>query len=53
MQPGDVPATYADIDALERVVGFRPSTALEEGIAHYVAWYREYYEVSEGLGARH
>jgi len=53
MQPGDVPATYADIDALERAVGFRPSTALEEGIARYVAWYREYYEVSEGLGARH
>jgi UDP-glucuronate 4-epimerase len=59
MQPGDVPATYADIDDLERAVGFRPSTALEEGIARYVAWYREYYGISEepglrgeGLGAR-
>jgi UDP-glucuronate 4-epimerase len=52
MQPGDVPATYADIDDLERAVGFRPSTALEEGIARYVAWYREYYGISEGPGIR-
>ncbi len=43
MQPGDVPATYADVDDLGRAVGFRPSTPLEEGIARYVAWYREYY----------
>ena len=43
MQPGDVPATYADVDDLGRVVGFRPSTPLEEGIARYVTWYREYY----------
>jgi UDP-glucuronate 4-epimerase len=43
MQPGDVPATYADVDDLGRAVGFRPSTPLEEGIAHYLAWYRQYY----------
>ena len=43
MQPGDVPATYADVDDLGRAVGFRPSTPLEEGIARYVAWYRAYY----------
>ena len=43
MQPGDVQATYADVDDLSRVVGFRPSTPLEEGVARYVAWYREYY----------
>jgi UDP-glucuronate 4-epimerase len=43
MQPGDVPATYADVDDLGRAVGFRPSTPLEEGIARYVKWYREYY----------
>jgi UDP-glucuronate 4-epimerase len=43
MQPGDVPATYADVDDLGRAVGFRPSTPLEEGIARFVAWYREYY----------
>jgi len=45
MQPGDVPATYADVDDLGRAVGFRPSTPLEEGIRRYVAWYREYYEM--------
>jgi len=45
MQPGDVPATYADVDDLGRAVGFKPSTPLEEGIARYVAWYREYYGV--------
>jgi UDP-glucuronate 4-epimerase len=43
MQPGDVPATYAEVDDLGRAVGFRPSTPLEEGIARYVTWYREYY----------
>ena len=43
MQPGDVPATYADIDALEDAVGFRPSTSIKEGVANFVAWYREYY----------
>jgi len=43
IQPGDVPATYADVDALGRAVGFRPATPLEEGIARYVTWYREYY----------
>jgi len=43
MQPGDVPATYADVEELGRVVGFRPSTPLETGIARYVEWYREYY----------
>ena len=43
MQPGDVPATYADIDALERAVGFKPSTPLAVGIARFVEWYREYH----------
>ena len=45
MQPGDVPATYADVDDLARVTGFSPSMPLEEGIARYVAWYREYYGI--------
>jgi UDP-glucuronate 4-epimerase len=45
MQPGDVPSTFADIDALERAVGFRPSTPLEEGIGRFVAWYRDFYKV--------
>ena len=43
MQPGDVPATYADIDDLMRDVGFRPSTPIEEGIKRFVAWYRKYH----------
>lgn len=45
MQPGDVPATYADIDALESAVGFRPSTPIEIGVKNFVDWYRGYYGV--------
>lgn len=43
MQPGDVPATYADVDDLNRDVGFRPATSIEEGVARFVAWYRDYF----------
>ena len=43
MQPGDVPATFADIDALQRDVGFRPSTPIEEGVQKFVDWYRQYH----------
>jgi UDP-glucuronate 4-epimerase len=45
MQPGDVPATYADVDDLMRDVGFRPATPLEDGIGRFVDWYRTYYRV--------
>lgn len=45
MQPGDVPATYADVDDLMRDVGFRPSTSIEEGVARFIAWYRDYHGV--------
>ncbi len=45
LQPGDVPATYADVDALIADVGFKPETSIETGIARFVAWYREYYGV--------
>lgn len=44
MQPGDVPATYADIDDLVREVGFAPRTSIEAGVAKFVAWYKEYYK---------
>ncbi|MBI3754166.1 MAG: NAD-dependent epimerase [Deltaproteobacteria bacterium] len=44
MQPGDVPATYADVDELIKDVGFKPSTSIEEGIRKFVAWYSEYYK---------
>jgi UDP-glucuronate 4-epimerase len=43
LQPGDVPATYADVADLMTDVGFQPSTSIEEGIRRFVAWYREYY----------
>ncbi len=42
MQPGDVEATYADIEELKHDVGFEPRTVLAEGIARWVEWYREY-----------
>ncbi len=45
MQPGDVPATFADIDDLARDVDFRPSTPIETGIKNFVEWYREFYQV--------
>jgi UDP-glucuronate 4-epimerase len=46
MQPGDVLATFADVSALEHDVGFRPSTALGEGLERFAAWYREFYGVA-------
>ncbi len=45
MQPGDVPATFADIDDLSRDIGFRPQTTIEDGVAEFVTWYRDYYAV--------
>lgn len=44
LQPGDVPATYADVDALIEDVGYKPETPIEQGIANFVDWYREYYQ---------
>ena len=43
IQPGDVPSTYADVDALQQAVGFRPSTPLKTGVERFISWYREYY----------
>jgi len=43
LQPGDVPATYADVDDLTRDVGFRPATSIETGIENFVEWYRDFY----------
>ena len=42
MQPGDVPSTCADISDLERIVGFKPSTQLKEGLTRFVQWYKDY-----------
>ncbi len=43
MQPGDVPATYADISAISQDYGFEPTTDLRTGLKKFIAWYREYY----------
>ncbi len=43
MQPGDVPATYADVTQLDDDVGFHPATPLEQGVERFVGWYRDYY----------
>ncbi len=45
MQPGDVPATYADVDDLVRDFDYRPATSLEYGVEKFVQWYREYFRV--------
>jgi len=45
MQKGDVPATYAEVDDLEKDIGFRPNTLIETGIHEFVKWYREFYKV--------
>ena len=45
MQPGDVPATYADIEASRRDLGFAPATQLADGIPKFVDWYKDYYGV--------
>ncbi len=43
LQPGDVPDTYADVEALVHDVGYKPATTIEQGIARFVAWYNDYY----------
>jgi UDP-glucuronate 4-epimerase len=45
IQPGDVPATWADCSALERDTGYRPSTDVRDGIREFVKWYRGFYGV--------
>ena len=45
IQPGDVPATYADVDDLINAVGFKPNTTIKEGITKFVEWYKDYYKI--------
>lgn len=45
MQPGDVPATWADASLLHSLTGYRPNTAFREGVRRFIEWYREYYQV--------
>ena len=47
LQPGDVPATYANVDALIQDVGFAPQTPIETGVAKFVTWYREYFQIGD------
>ncbi len=47
LQPGDVPATYADVDALVKDVGFAPRTPIAEGVGRFVEWYRSYYGIKD------
>lgn len=44
MQPSDVPDTWADVSALRRDVGYAPNTSIEDGVARFVAWHREYFQ---------
>ena len=45
MQPGDVQATWADVSDLVKEFGYAPQTSIEDGVARFVAWYRDYYEI--------
>ena len=45
MQPGDVPATWADASLLQTLTGYRPRTGIQAGVDRWVAWYRDYYGV--------
>ena len=45
LQPGDVPDTYADVDDLVRDVGYKPETSVEDGVARFVGWYMDYYDI--------
>lgn len=45
MQPGDVPATYADVDDLMRDVGFKPATSIEDGLKQFTDWYQAFYSI--------
>jgi len=45
LQPGDVPATYADVDDLIQAIGFKPDTPIEVGIRRFVEWHRDYYKL--------
>ena len=45
MQPGDVPATYANVDDLVKDLDYKPDTSLEYGVSKFVEWYREYYKI--------
>ena len=45
MQPGDVPATYADVQDLIDNMGYKPKTPIQDGINNFIKWYRDFYNV--------
>ena len=45
MQPGDIPATWADCSLLQRLTGYRPQTDIRDGMRRFVEWYRDYYGI--------
>ena len=45
MQPGDVPATYADVTSLYDMIDFKPETSIKDGIHNFITWYKDYYKV--------
>lgn len=46
IQPGDVPATHADTQALQEYISFKPQTTIEEGVSRFIGWYKDYYQLS-------
>lgn len=52
MQPGDVQATVADVSSLQEATGFRPDTSVETGIAKFIDWYKDYYQIDDGTGSK-
>lgn len=49
IQPGDVPNTYADVQALQQKIDYVPQTTIEQGIRSFVKWYESYYAVEEAV----
>jgi UDP-glucuronate 4-epimerase len=45
MQPGDVHKTFADIDAIQEDLGYRPTTSIEVGVPKFVEWFRQYHAI--------
>ena len=52
IQPGDVLATFADVGAIEKDIGFKPSTSIEEGVSKFVDWYLEYYQSNQTMSLK-
>jgi UDP-glucuronate 4-epimerase len=50
LQPGDVPDTYADVQALVADTGYQPDTSVEEGVSRFIKWYLDYYGDQDGNG---